>query len=172
MRNTKLWSVLLAAVLLCASVVGLVIVGAQAEGVVYDWYVDGVGAADDHYATIDDAMKAAYAKKDWAEGDSLAIYITKSGTATTFNTVQTGAQVNTGRHLFNVATIFRADNTKLPITIDGTEDMNSLIFGNTPAWTSGGKQAFIASNDYTFKNLDLTAWAATEHLFYAGSAMV
>ena len=59
MRNTKLWSVLLAAVLLCACVVGVLFTGAQAEGKAYTWYVDNVGTATDSYKTIDAAMNAA-----------------------------------------------------------------------------------------------------------------
>ncbi len=170
MRNTKLWSVLLAAVLLCACVVGVLFVGAQAEGTAYTWTVDGVGTATDCYATVDAAMIAADAKT-WAAGDSLTLSVTAE-TTTTFNTAATGGQANSGRNLFNIKTIFRADNTKLPITIDGGEAQVALLM-TAPVWKPVGTQlAFAATNDYTFKNLNLSSWAATSYAFYAGAGMV
>ncbi len=178
MRNTKLWSVLLAAVLLCACVVGVLFVGTQAQGTAYAWYVDGVGTAENSYATIDAAMAAAKAKTDWAAEDTLTIYVTASGTTSTFNTAQTGGQVNTGRNLFNVITVFRADNTQLPITIDGDNpatadavEQNTLLI-TEPVWSLGGKLSFSATNDYTFKNLDLSSWGNSAYAFYAGAGEV
>lgn len=172
MRKCKLWSVLLAVLLLSACVVGILITGTLAEGTDYTWYVDGVGTTADHYATVDAAMAKAKAKTNWAKGDSLTVYVTKSGTATTFSTA------TVGRHLFSVYTIFRADNTKLPITINGDDpttagvEQNSIVFGNEPTWKPNNYKAFSAANDFTLKNLDLSTWGNTNYLFLGGSGEV
>ncbi len=188
MRNNKLWSVLLAAVLLCACVVGVLVIGAQAEGQQYYMTVgDAEGAYADkvsadatfiaNYDGIDAAMAAAAAKTDWAAGDSLVIYITSSET-----TAPAFASGTAGRHLFNVSTIFRADNTKLPIEINGddpsTEDVEKYALGlGTPTYVKDGDgktilPTFGATNDYTFKSIDLSAWANQYVVFLSGSGRV
>ncbi len=177
MFSKKILSILIAAVLLCAAIVGVVFIGADAGGTSYTWYIDGVGTAENSYATIDAAMSAAKAKTDWAADDTLTIYVTASGTTSTFNTASTGGNADTGRHLFNVITVFRADNTQLPITIDGDNPATDTVEQNTllitePVWTLSGMKSFAASNDYTFKNLDLSSWAATTYAFYAGSGEI
>ncbi len=179
MFSKKNLTILLSAVLLCACAIGVIFTGAKAGGTEFTWYVDGVGEGDYYFATINDAIAAAKAKTDWANDAVLTIYITVSDTSATFNTASTGGNADTGRNLFNTTTVFRENNTKLPIIINGdnpvttgTVEQNSLLLGNDPVWTLGGKKSFSATNDYTFKNLNLSSWGNSAYAFFAGSGMV
>ncbi len=187
MFNKKNLSVIFAVVLLCASVVGVFFIGAQAAGTKY--YMT-VGDSDASYASkvpsdmsfianysgVAEAVAAAKGRS-WAAKDTLTIYIASSSTA-----APTFASTTAGRHLFNTYTIFRGDNTKLPIEINGDDPSTSAVEKNslglgTPTWNKDydGKTmtaSFIAANDYTFKNLDLSAWANSSYVFYSGSANV
>ena len=157
--RTKLLTTLLALVLLCACVAGVLMLSAQAAGTDYVWSVDGVGTAEDSYLDINKAIAAAYSKKDWEAGDTLTIQITASNTA---------AADATGRLLFGKYSIFRADNTLLPITIDG--GANRYGFGlNGTGYKDG--HGISCTNDYTFTNMDLN-WGSVETNFRAGCGQV
>ena len=124
MLKKKNLSVILAVVLLCASVMGVLFIGAQAADTKYYMTVgdaDGAWAGKvpsdmtfvANYANINEAVVAA-AKRSWAAKDTLTIYLASSDTPDV-----TFASSVPGRHLFNTYTIFRGDNTKLPIEING-----------------------------------------------------
>lgn len=160
MRKTKFWSFLFAFVLLCACVLGVLFTGAQAEaGTVYEWNVDGVGDEENSYADINKAMAAAYSKKDWKAGDTLTIRITAANTA---------PADATGRLLFGKYSIWRADNTLLPITIDGGANRYGFALNGT-GYSNG--HGISCTNDYTFRNMDLN-WGAVDTYFRAGSGQV
>ncbi len=184
MLKKKNLSVILAVVLLCASVLGVLFLGAQAAGTKYYMTVgDSAGAYEDkvpadmsfikNYDGVADAVAAAKGRT-WAKGDTLTIYIANSNT-TAVGSVNSGQ----GRQLFGTYTIFRADNTKLPITIDGddpsTADTNekyALPVGTFAYKDEVGVPAAICANDYTFKNLNLSSWAITNFRLYSGSGRV
>ncbi len=186
MFKKKNLSVIFAVVLLCASVAGVLFIGAQAADTKYYMTVgdpDGAYATKvssdmsfiANYSNINEAITAA-AGRTWATKDTLTIYVAADGTTASF-----GSGVP-GRHLFNTYTIFRDDNTKLPIEINGddpsTQDVEQHSLGlGTPTWNKDFSSAamtasFIAANDYTFKNMDLSAWASSAYIFYAGTGRV
>ncbi|MBR5295049.1 MAG: hypothetical protein IKU24_00495, partial [Clostridia bacterium] len=187
MLKKKNLSVILAVVLLCTCIAGVLFIGAQAADTKYYMTVgDSAGAwagkvpSDmtflSNHSSINDAMTAAK-KHTWAAKDTLTIYVTASGTTTPSFTSGTS-----GRHLFNIYTIFRDDNTKLPVEINGDDPSTSSVekasLGlGTPSWNKDFDSktmtaSFMATNDYTFKNLDLSAWASSSYIFYSGSGNV
>ncbi|MBR2634126.1 MAG: hypothetical protein IKD31_04125, partial [Clostridia bacterium] len=101
MQNKKVLSICLVLALLVSCVAGVMIFGASAATET-KWTVDGTQYAN-LQAAIDDA-----ATKTWAAGDELVIEIT----ATADQAVKAADGL-----LFGAKTIFRADNTRLPITI-------------------------------------------------------
>ncbi|MBR7164940.1 MAG: hypothetical protein IKD18_01545, partial [Clostridia bacterium] len=108
MRNAKLWSVLLAAVLLCACVVGVMFTSASADGAeIYGVnYTEGIDAAK-QFTSIEEVfahVEAIVAAGNWPAGKSLEIRFT--GTLT--------AKKGTSELLFGQKTIFTATDTKLP----------------------------------------------------------
>lgn len=185
MFKKKNLSVILAVVLLCASVAGVLFIGTQAAGTKYYMTVGDSGGAyaakvpSDmtfiaNYSGVAEAVAAARSGgRTWAKDDTLTIYVANSST-----TAIGSANSAQGRQLFGTYTIFRADNTKLPITIDGDDPSTSAnekyaLPAGTFAWKDEiGVPAAICANDYTFKNLDMSSWANTNFRLYSGSGRV
>ncbi|MBE6713422.1 MAG: hypothetical protein E7580_07935 [Ruminococcaceae bacterium] len=142
MRNAKLWSVLLASVLLCASVIGSLFIGADAAP-----YELSVGEGGD-YATVAEALDAA-AEADLSGYDNIQINI--------LGEVAEPAPSNS--LLFGQKTIWAADGEMIPIVITG-EGTLSLAAGTV-----------VNANDVTFKDLDLPISQVAVKLF-AGSGTV
>ena len=144
MHSKKLLSVCLALVLACACLFGLCTLNAGAAATT--WKVDGT-----QYATLQAAIDDA-ATKTWAAGDELVIEIT----ATDAQTVKAVDGI-----LFGAKTIFRADNTRLPITIKGgTLACDASITGE-----------IACANSYNFSNLAFDI-GDKEVFFFAGSGEV
>jgi hypothetical protein len=171
MKNKKnLLSVLLVAVLLVATVCGVLVFGANAAATNEVYVVDGVGGSEDAegnptYATIKAALQAAATQApEWEAGSTLTVKLTADVTLVG----------QTGDIVFEVPTIFIADDTKLPITIisakaDGTNV--NLIFSSAT-----DNEEFCFTNDYTFENLNMQVKRPTNssrfHRFIAGSGNV
>ena len=157
MRNAKLWSVLLVAVLLCACIVGVLFTGASAGGeVTYGVnYTEGIDEDKqvDEIQDVFDAVEAEIAAGTWIEGNTLVIKF--SGTIE--------AKVEGSELVFGQKTIFTSTGKKLPIEIVGQSE------GKTDKITVDAKVA--CANDYTFKNLTLDNWTGDKALF-AGSANI
>jgi len=193
--KAKILSLCLAAVLLCGCIVGFMMTGASAADTVVKWTVDGVG--DDsgtNYETLQAAMEAAEAK-DWAADETLTIQITRVTAGGSINNTATDEtlgeytivpelmSVDEEGVLFGVDTIWRADRTKLPITIQGKGSNNSgrsrlnlatvdeegnLVACAAPAEGETLVRA-ACSNDYRFYNIDFRSFFG--HL-YAGNGTV
>ena len=144
MRNAKLWSVLCAAVLLCACVVGVLFTGASASETripeATTTYVVGTDG-DTIRACIEKA-----ATQTWGKDDVLKIQF--SGTDSSAYSAPDAANGVSGYTLFEVTTVFRADNTKLPIIIEGTDADNA-------ATLTFGQNDYAATNDYYFTSLTI-----------------
>ena len=158
MRNAKLWSVLCAAVLLCACVAGVLFTGASASDTripeatdIYEVGIDG----DSIRACLSEAADATWSKDDVLE-------IRFSGTDTSLYAAPDAANGISGYTMFETPTIFREDNTKLPIVISGTaEDRAATI--TTPS------NGYNAANDYFFNNLTIVGGSSGRSVaFYAG----
>ncbi len=179
--RTKLWSTLLALVLLCACVVCVLILGAQAEeGTTYEWVVNGEAtdttSSDPNewtFVSIDKAIQ--YAKSQtaftWEKDDQLIVHIAAKDTT---------AATATTRLLFNAGSVFRADNTLLPITIDGDDPDTATVERNGFALNGSGfvntsdnnkNYGVACGNSYYFKGMDLN-WGATSFNFRAGCGHV
>ena len=144
MHSKKLFSVCLALALACACLFGLCTLNAGAAATT--WKVDGT-----QYATLQAAIDDA-ATKTWAAGDELVIEIT----ATDAQTVKAVDGI-----LFGAKTIFRADKTRLPITIKGgTLACDDSITGE-----------IACANSYNFSNLSFDI-GDKEAFFFAGSGEV
>ena len=159
MRNAKLWSVLLAAVLLCACVVGMLGTGASASDsripVATDTYV--VGTDGD---TIRACLEKA-AEETWGATDVLEIQF--SGEDSSMYASPNPENGISGYTLFEVATIFREDNTKLPIVIRGMDEDKAALL-------KGGSNGYNGTNDYYFTNLTINGGKSGASVsFYAGS---
>jgi len=157
MRNAKLWSVLLAAVLLCACVVGMLFTGASASDsripVATETYV--VGTDGD---TIRACLEKA-AEETWSATDVLEIQFTGSdSSAYSKPDPENGVS---GYTLFEVTTIFREDDTKLPIVIRGMDD-------DRGAKIMTAENSYCATNDYFFTNLTVNGGDGVKVKFYAG----
>ena len=144
MRNAKLWSVLCAAVLLCACIAGVLFTGASASETripeATATYV--VGTDGD---TIRACLEKA-ATQTWGATDVLKIQF--SGTDSSAYAAPDAANGVSGYTLFEVTTVFRADNTKLPIVIEGTDADNA-------ATLTFGQNDYAATNDYHFTTLTI-----------------
>ena len=161
MKNKKsLLSVLLAAVLLCACVAGMLIVGAGAEETPAPTHkvlvVDGVGTATDHYKKIDAALKSV-SSTSWAPGSTLTVEISVASASSESLAKITGDSYESAIP-FQISTKFLSDGSKLPITIkstyvaEGETEARSkigFILYNYSAW------GIYFNNDYTFENIDL-----------------
>ncbi len=190
MKNKKnLLSVLLAAVLLCACVAGMLVTGVSAEEPTHKVLeVDGVGASGSgKYKTVTAALRSV-SSSSWAPGSTLTIEI--SVVATSGEGLTKIASASSMFNVFGVQTLFVSDGTKLPITIRSeyvaegeNESRSSLRFLNWGYST----YSYFFSNDYTFENIDLyfsknvqTKWntdgsrqiTARSDYLYAGSGEV
>ena len=159
MRNAKLWSVLLAAVLLCACVVGVLFTGASASDsripTATTTYVVGTDG-DTIRACLENA-----AEETWGATDVLEIQF--SGEDSSMYAKPDPENGISGYTLFEVATIFRADNTKLPIVIRGMDEEKAALL-------KGGSNGYNGTNDYYFTNLTIDGGKdASSVTFYAGS---
>ena len=144
MHSKKLLSVCFALILACACLFGICTLNVGAAATT--WKVDGT-----QYATLQAAIDDA-ATKTWAAGDELVIEIT----ATDAQTVKAVDGI-----LFGAKTIFRADNTRLPITIKGgTLACDASITGE-----------IACANSYNFSNLAFDI-NTKEIFFFAGSGEV
>lgn len=158
--RTKLWSTLLVLVLLCACVAGVLMFSAQAEGTDVQFYVDESSDGSDgtNFKSLDSAMAAAYAKKDWGANDTLTI------------TLKTDSSAAGTNQIFNVLPIFCDTGKLLPITIDGTSAKYEMelsgAVGTSSSWKNAG-----CTNNYTFKNLTLP-WGNNYVRFLAGIGQI
>ncbi len=166
MRNTKLWSVLLAAVLLCGCVLGVLFTGAFAADTAVTYTVNTANTENDEtslsFKSIAEALAFA-AEQDWKTNEKLVIEFT--GTET--------GNVENSDLMFGQKTIWRrvdADNAettvygnKLPIEIAGQTASDADLISVT---------ANVAcANDYTFKNLTLDNWTG-DYSVFAGSGNI
>lgn len=152
MRNTKLWAVLLAFVLLCGCVLGILFTGVSAEGeVVYGvGYTEGVDE-DKQFDTFQAAFAAvetAIANGEWTEGNTLVIKFAGN----------LEGKVEDSELLFGQKTIFTSAGKKLPITILGTEESDASTI-------KVSAEKIACANDYTFKDLTLDL-----HSYVVGTA--
>lgn len=176
--RTKVWSLLVTFVLLFACVTGALMLNAQAaEGTTYQWVVNGeatdtTGEPNEWtFVSIDAAIQ--YAKSQtaftWGKDDQLIVHIADDN-ATAANA--------TGRKLFNVNSIFRADHTLLPITIDGDDpatpevERNGFALNGTGyTHTNNSYYGIACTNSYYFKGMDLN-WGASAIAFRSGCGQV
>ena len=118
MRNAKLWSALLVAVLLCACVLGVLFTGAAASDTriptATTTYVVGTDG-DTIRACLDKA-----AAENWAANTVLEIQF--SGEDSSIFAKPDADNGISGYTMFETATIFREDNTQLPIVIRGMDE--------------------------------------------------
>ena len=160
MRNAKLWSVLLAAVLLCACIAGVLFTGASASDsripTATTTYVVGTDG-DTIRACLDKA-----AGETWGKDTVLEIQF--SGEDKSIYSAPDAANGVSGYTMFETATIFREDDTQLPIVIRGLDDDRAAKI-MTPS------NSYNATNDYFFTNLTMNGGASASATvsFYAGS---
>lgn len=159
MKSTKLWSVLLAAVLLCACALGVLFTSAGAAQQTVTLYVDaagndstGNGSKSAPYATVEAAL-ADLAGRTW-NGDDSALIMLNGSIATKSSSESV---------LFGQKTIFTKENTKLPITIKGDSKTSDIL-------TVSSKKVACA-NDYTFDTLTLPVEQNANAVF-AGSGNI
>ena len=165
MRNAKLWSLLLCAVLLCACVAGILLTGASAADVAVTYTVNTANTENDEdalsFKSIADALAFA-AEQDWKTNEKLVINFT--GTE--------AGNVASSQLMFGQKTIWRrvdADNAttvygnKLPIEIVGKS--------GSDADTVSVTAKVACANDYTFKDITLNNWTSKVAI-YAGSGNV
>lgn len=153
MKNAKLWSVLLAAILLCACALGVLFTGASAEDGTVEW---AVGSGGD-YATVEEALAAAETR-GWAQNEQLILNVTGTHTATVTDGI-----------LFGQKTIWRR------LDADG----NATVYGNKlPITITGGSvdidsaaTTAACANDYTFDGVTLN-WTNNALRFFAGSGQI
>ena len=157
MRNAKLWSVLCAAVLLCACVVGVLFTGASAsDSRIPEATVTYVVGTDGN--TIRACLEKA-AEETWSATDVLEIQFT--GSDSSAYSKPDAANGVSGYTLFEVTTIFREDDTKLPIVIRGMDaDRGAKIMT--------AENDYSATNDYYFTNLTVNGGNGVKVKFYAG----
>ena len=160
MRNAKLWSALLVAVLLCACVLGVLFTGASASDTripeATTTYVVGTDG-DTIRACLDKA-----AGETWAAGTVLEIQF--SGEDNSIYSAPDAANGVSGYTMFETATIFREDDTQLPIVIRGMDEDRAATI-KTPS------NSYNATNDYFFTSLTVNGGASANATvsFYAGS---
>ena len=161
MKKVKLLSVIFVLVLLCAFGLGILMTGTTAANGVTEWTVDGTT-----YATVKAALTAA-ASEPWAADESLVITVDPAKLASESISHDAGGTAYAGGIAFGQKTIFRADGTRLPITIQGSSDRTAFTLNIT----KGTKVA--CANSYTFKNLTFPIGdtSSATHI-YAGSGQV
>lgn len=165
MRNTKLWSVLLVCVLLCACVLGVLFTGASAADVAKTYTVNTANTENDEaslsFKSIADALSFA-AEQEWKTNETLVIKFT--GTE--------AAKVGTSELAFGQKTIWRRVDietgaavygNKLPIEIVGQSGSDADTISVTAK--------IACANDYTFKDLTLDNWT-NKVAIYAGSGQI
>ncbi len=176
MRKAKLWSVLLAAVLLCACIVGVLFVGAQAEENTINYVVDSTYTTDvsaNQFKTFKEAIaQAATLKGENALPANSHLVITLNNDEVFDSANASGYNYGGGntRNFFGLNTLWMGSGdslAKLPITIQGKDETIKLT------WNAAGWQAQTCANDYTFKDLDLD-WSTRgiKASFYAGSSQI
>ena len=158
MKNAKLWSVLCAAVLLCACVLGVLFTGASASDTripeATATYVVGTDGT-----TIRACLEKA-ATQTWDKDDVLKIQF--SGTDSSAYASPDPDNGVSGYTLFEAVTVFREDNTKLPIVIEGTDADNA-------ATLTFGQNDYSATNDYYFTTLTIAGNTSQKTVrIYAG----
>ena len=158
MRNAKLWSVLLATMLVCACVVGVLFTGASASDTriptATTTYVVGTDG-DTIRACLDKA-----AAETWAAGTVLEIRF--SGEDDSIYESPDPANGISGYLAFETRTIFREDDTKLPIVIRGTDE-------DRAATLKTAQNGYSFTNDYFFTDLTFGGGASGKSVsFYAG----
>lgn len=145
MRNAKLWSLLLAVVLLCGVALGVLYIGADAAGTL-ELSVGGAG----EFATVEAALDSV-AEADLSAYESITVKVNGNVTETT-----------SGVLLFGQKTIWKETGVMMPIIIMGD---GSLTF---PQGTSSSRRKFASANDITFKDMDLPISSLYTY-FFAGN---
>ncbi len=148
MRNAKLLSTLLATVLLCASVIGALFIGADAANP-YELNVGGAG----EFSTVAQAL-ASIAEADLSGYDSVTVNVNADVTET-FE----------GDLLFDCPTIWKEMGVMMPITVTG-EGTLSL-----PVGTKASPRKIANANDITFLNMTVDIRTFYVRLF-AGSGQL
>lgn len=156
MRNAKLWSALLAAVVLSACILGILFTGADASdsripaaSVVYEVGVDGASIR---------ACLAKAAGKTWTDNDVLEIRF--SGEDSSAHAEPDPQNGISGSVLFEQRTIFRSDSTKLPIVIRGVDKNRGALIKTEP-------KNYASANDFYFTDLTFDGNVKTVS-FFAG----
>jgi hypothetical protein len=144
MRNAKLWSLLLAFVLLCGCVLGVLFTTASAAGT----YELNVGAGE--FATVEAAWNSI-ADADLSAYESITVKVNGAVTET-----------STSALLFGQKTIWKDTGVMMPITITGS---GSLSF---PQGTENSYRKFASANDITFKDMNLPI-SSLYTMFFAGN---
>ena len=165
MKRTKLWSVLLAVLILCVCALGILYTGAGAEGANKLVYAAGDLTAEElgvdgatYFTDIMGALSDLEKNSRQHPSDAVAeIHFKGSLTG--------GDQ---GNLLFAQTTIWREDGTKLPISIIGHDTTNPQ---DAYIYLDGIGGWYTCANDYTFVNLTLPV-GDQETYFYAGSGNV
>ena len=155
MKHTKLWSCLIAFMLLISCAAGIFAVGAVAESATVYYTIGSVALEGaENFADINTALAQAEKKSgQWAADDVLEIQFK--------GTISGGAQDGL---LFGQTTIWREDGTKLPIIIRGVDTSKArdafIYVDSAGGW-------YACANDYHFRNLTIpVANQSTD--FYAG----
>ena len=144
MKHAKLWSCLLAVVLLISCAVGIFAVGADAENTVIYYTLGEVekeGAQN--FATLSEALAALKAKdKAWGANESVEIRFQGD--------ISGGAQDGI---LFGLTTVWRENGTKLPITFRGVDTYTSrdayIYLDAAGGWYACAKRLYLRESDPT-----------------------
>ena len=162
MKKAKLLSVIFALVLLCACVAGVCMTGTTAATNVRQMRVDGTT-----YNSVKAVLNEA-ASKSWAANDVLVITVDPTVHASESISHDETGVAYAGGIAFGHKTIFRADGTRLPITIQGSSADRTAFTLNIK---EGSKIA--CANSFTFKDLFFPIGdSSVETYFYAGSGIV
>lgn len=161
MKKAKLLAVLVTLVLLCSVAVGILMTGTSAANGVTEYKVDGSS-----YASIKAALTAA-ASETWAKNESLVITVDPSKLAAESISRDASGTAYAGGIAFGQKTIFRADGTRLPITIKGSSDRTAFTLNITTG------TMVACANSYTFENLTFPIGdTSSETMLFAGSGIV
>ena len=126
MRNAKLWSLLLAVVLLCGFALGVLCIGADAAGTL-ELSVGGAG----EFATVEAALNSV-AESDLSAYESITVKVNGNVTETT-----------SGVLLFGQKTIWKEMGVMMPIIVTGDGTLN------LPVGTSTAPKLIANANDIT-----------------------
>ena len=165
MRNTKLWSVLLVSVLLCACVLGVLFTGASAVDVAKTYTVNTANTENDEaslsFKSIADALSFA-AEQEWKTNETLVIKFT--GTE--------AAKVGTSELAFGQKTIWRRVDAETGAAVYGNKLPIEIVGqSGSDADTISVTAKIACANDYTFKDLTLNNWT-NKVAIYAGSGQI